>query len=175
MTPGSPFSPCKTAGGVREDGKDQAPSHTRGGITTGTWWPGRMGNQECDHLKGRRRPGAITFNPGGPWGPDDPRSPFGPTGPCREKHRAQISPDAPRQIPNPFHCADSPASRRSRTSNQRFHQSTQGAFTGATPVVPSSATDSPRSQRDLVCPAEGSRVACNSKALSKQLGALLAL
>lgn len=50
------------------------------------------------------------------------------------------------------------------------------AFTGATSVVPSPATNSPGSRRDLVCPAERSRDAFKSKpSLSKKLDALPAM
>lgn len=75
----------------------QAPSCERAGVT---WWPGRMGDQECDHSMGCRWPEAVTFNPGAPWGPVDPWSPFGPTRPCRKDTELTSFPIHQRQAPN---------------------------------------------------------------------------
>lgn len=145
--------------------RDQAPSWDRAGVT---WWPGRMGDQECEHPTGCRWPGAVTFSPGAPWGPADPWSPFGPTGPCRKDTEPTSFPTHQRQAPQPPLHHHHSAAKHSRTSHHSCHQ--------GHPAVPRCVTDSPGSQRGLVCPAERIRDAPKSKPpLSKKRGALLAL
>lgn len=63
---GLPFLPLQEKRKHEGRWRDQAPSYGGAGITTGTWWPVRMGDQECDHPMGWRWPGAVTFNPGEP-------------------------------------------------------------------------------------------------------------
>lgn len=176
---GLPLLPLQERRRHKRRWRDQAPSHSGAGVTTGTPWPGRMRDQECDHPTRQRRPEAVTFNPGEPWGPDDPRSPFGPTGPCRQEHRARVSPNAPKADPKRplhHHHPSTNVAKCSRTGHQRFPKSMPGTFTRAIPAVPSPATNSPGSQRDPVCPVGRSRDACKSNfPLSKKPGAHPAL
>lgn len=109
--------------------RDQAPSCDRAGVT---WWPGRTGDQECDHPTGCRWPGAVTFSPGAPWGPADPWSPFGPTGPCRKDTEPTSFPTHQRQAPHP------------PSTTTTLQQSTAGpATTAATRATPRSPAVSP--------------------------------
>lgn len=129
MTPGSPFSPCKSRGGGRGHRGTRLPP------VTGLVSPGGLVEWRTRNMTTPRGAGGLeqfTFSPGAPWGPADPWSPFGPTGPCRKDTEPTSFPTHQRQAPHPPSTATT------------LQQSTAGpATTAATRATPRSPDVSP--------------------------------